>query len=160
MPGVSLIMKTSVVIVGVALMLGLLYLASRIEGGARTAQQEQEPELHLRVVPHGRVLFVVVDQDGVYLGPERLTVEQGVLTINAFLREHEIRNLVVYGTDLARYGEAVRLFAGIDQKLLRWSQLATRPLPIGSRKPLTGNYRPRCCFAVDTENTEDQPDWR
>lgn len=103
-------------------------------------------------IPHGKVLYVVVDRDGVYLGEKRFDLAGAKVGIAALLKEQKIRNLVIYGTDLARYGDVVELYGSFDPSLLRWSTFSFRSLPIGTRKPLTGFLKPMCCYADDIEN--------
>ncbi len=103
-------------------------------------------------IPHGKILYVVVDRDGVYLGTEKFDLAGAKVGINALLTEYKIRNLEFYGTDLARYGDVIELYTSVDPKLIRWSSFPTRPVPTGTRMPLTGFLKRRCCFAEDVEN--------
>lgn len=112
-----------------------------------------EGEEHIEI-PHGKVLYAVVDKDGVYLGEKKFDLAGAKVGIAALLKEQNIRNLVIYGTDLARYGDVVELYGNIDPSLVRWSTFSFRSIPIGTRKPLTGFLKPRCCYADDIENHE------
>ncbi len=107
-------------------------------------------------MPHGRVLYVVVDFDGVYLGQERLDPVIAKDVINAMLKEQKIHNLVIYGTTHARFGAAADIFANLDLSVVRWRQFGFFTLKVGDRKPLTGFLKPMCCGYYDSEN-ETEP---
>lgn len=107
-------------------------------------------------IPHGRVLYVVVDFDGVYLGQDRLDPLLAKDAINAMLKAEKIHNLVIYGTTEARFGPAADIFAHLDPSLVRWKQFGLLPLKVGDRKPLTGFLKRMCCGYYDSEN-ETEP---
>ncbi len=112
-----------------------------------------EPTIeHLAALPHGKVLYVVVDYDGAYLDTQRIEFAHARHVVSTMLREQKIRNLIIYGTDRARYGDVVEIYAGIQADLLRYSSFSFRALPTGSRKPMTGYLKPQCCHSIDIEN--------
>ncbi len=119
---------------------------------------DPEPDYAWQTVrnPHGRVLYVVIDFDGVYLGQERIDPVIAKDVINAMLREQQIHNLVIYGTTHARFGVGVDIFANLDLSVVRWRQFGLLPLKVGDRKPLTGFLKPMCCGSYDSEN-ETEP---
>ncbi len=116
-----------------------------------------ESEEEVIQIPSGRVLYVVVDRDGIYLGTQRFDLSAAKVAIASLLKEQKIPNLIIYGTDLARYGDVIELYGGIDPSLIRWSTFSFRPLTIGTRKPLTGFLkRDICCGYYDSENDPHQ----
>jgi hypothetical protein len=119
---------------------------------------DPEPDYSSQIVrmPHGRVLYVVVDFDGVYLGQERLDPRIAKDVINAMLKEQKIHNLVIYGTTHARFGAAADIFTNLDLSVVRWRQFGLFTLKVGDRKPLTGFLKPMCCGYYDSEN-ETEP---
>ena len=118
---------------------------------------DPEPEYSSQIVrmPHGRVLYVVVDFDGVYLGQERVDPLIATDVINATLKEQKIHNLVIYGTTHARFGAATEIFANLDLSVVRWRQFGLFTLKVGDRKPLTGFLKPMCCGYYDSENESE-----
>lgn len=102
----------------------------------------------------GKVLYVVVDKDGVYLGDTHFDLAGAKTGIRALLKEQKIKNLVIYGTIVARYGDVIELRDSIDPALVRHSTLSVRPLSPGTRKPLTGLLQARCCYVEDVENPD------
>lgn len=120
---------------------------------AKHAHEPRNDDIELIAIPHGKVLYVVVDKDGVYLGEKKFDLAGAKVGIVALLKEQKIPNLIIYGTDLARYGDVIELYGGIDPLLIRWSTFSFRPLAIGTRKPLTGFLkRDICCGYYDSEN--------
>jgi len=115
--------------------------------------ESRSEDEELIAIPHGKVLYVVVDKDGVYLGEKKFDLGGAKVAIAALLKEQKIPNLIIYGTDLARYGDVIELYGGFDPSLIRWSTFSFRPLTIGTRKPLTGFLkRDICCGYYDSEN--------
>ncbi len=113
---------------------------------------DPEPENAYTITPypHGhRVLYVVVDFDGVYLGQERLDPLIAKDVINATLKERNLHNILIYGTTHARFGAAVDIFANLDPSHVHWKQFGLYALRVGARKPLTGYLEPLCCGYYD-----------
>ncbi len=115
--------------------------------------KDRQIEISLLALPHGKVLYAVVDFDGVYLKDKRFDFTQARHAISSILKDQKIPNLIIYGTELTRYGDLVELYGGIEPGLVRYSSFSFRTLPSGSRQPLTGFLTPQCCHSVDTENT-------
>jgi hypothetical protein len=148
-------MKKFVGLVGVGIAALVFWLSTRLSVPAQPFAGVSAPDDIAEcdwTLPHGKVLYVVIDVDGAYFGSKRFDVRFAKDAVNTILKEEKIRNLVIYGTDVARYGDVIELYAAIDPTLIRWSTFSLKSLAAGSRKPLTGFYRPRCCHSVDVEN--------
>ncbi len=159
-------MNKGLTVVCCVVVFGVMWWAGTMEPVVKDAVAESsgEPVTEMMIrVPRGRVLYVVVDQDGVYLGTQRIERRFAKAAIETLLKKERIRNLLISATDLARYGDVVELYASIDRSLLTWISFSTRAETIGTRKPLTGYYRPACCYADDIENSDhrhEHEEWR
>jgi len=147
-------MKTLfLVLIAIVVATGMWLLRPDVASGASLRPQYTgNADLRIVKMPHGKVLYVVVDGDGIYLGNTRFDLPGAKAGVGALLREQKIRNLVIYATDLARYGDVIELYGSVDRKFMRWSTFSFRSLPIGTRKPLTGFLKPMCCYSADVEN--------
>ena len=85
--------------------------------------------------PVGRILHVVVEEDGAYIGKEFIPF----LIFDRYLSEHraELRPnyVIVIGTESARYGSAVQVYDLVRSILRVPSTIETRVLPAGTRRP-------------------------
>ncbi|MBK9992042.1 MAG: hypothetical protein IPP19_15295 [Verrucomicrobia bacterium] len=112
-------------------------------------KSEEEAEDKL---PKGPILYVVVDFDGAYVDTQRIDFSIAKQVISTLVRDRKINTMVVYGTDLARHGDVVSVYTGIEPGLLRWKAISSQTLPSGSRKPATGFLKPQCCHSIDVDN--------
>lgn len=85
-------------------------------------------------MPSGRILNVVVEEDGAYIGKEFMPF----LLFEKHLKEHrgDLRAsyVIVVGTENARYGSAVRIYDAVRSVLRVPSTIETRVLPVGTRR--------------------------
>jgi len=91
--------------------------------------------------PHGRVLYVVVENDGAYIGEEFIPF----LLFDQFIKDHK-RTLapdyfIVIGTSEARYGNAVEVFASLRKIIGVDGTMRTYPAEPGTRRPAIASYR-------------------
>ncbi len=96
--------------------------------------KESARELIELSLPHGRVLYVIVEEKGVYFGEDFVAFEGLEGFIEASIRPLRPDYALVYGTDLARYGHVVQVFAKIKQALCVPTELRTDSLLVGTRR--------------------------
>lgn len=99
--------------------------------------------------PRGRVLNVVVEGDAVYLDEQRIEFAHARAAIEGILKTQRIHNLKFFASETARYGTVVELYASIDERVVAWKNLSTRPLIIGTRLPSIGFFKSFCCGSDD-----------
>jgi hypothetical protein len=97
---------------------------------------------NLRIVsgPNGRILNLVIDREGVFLGEICIPREQLVDYLRADRARLAPDYIIVAGTEEAAYGDlpaalaaARSVFPKVD------ATVETRPLPVGTRRPRIGN---------------------
>ena len=85
------------------------------------------------LIPRGRVLQVIVGGDGVYLGQEFIPF----LLFRKHLEEHRgdfrVKSVRVFGTDTARYGAAVQVYATVLDVLKIRGTVDSRVVPASTR---------------------------
>jgi len=89
---------------------------------------------YLYRLPGGRILYVVVEEKGVYVGDVVVPFD----AFDSFLKE-EIKifkpdGAIVYGTDLARYAEVVRVYTSVSKQLPGYATLDTFSHAVGTRR--------------------------
>jgi len=111
------------------LFVGWLLLLSATE-----AKGETDVSNEIVHMPAGRILNVVVEEDGAYIGKEFIPF----LLFEKHLKEHreELRAnyVIVGGTENARYGSAVQVYDAVRSVLRVPSTIETRVLPVGTRR--------------------------
>ena len=84
--------------------------------------------------PHGRALYVIVEEDGIYVGKEFVPF----LLFDRYLRDNgpTLRPdcAIVLGTDSVRYGKVVEVYDRIRSIYSIHVSLPTRPVPTGTRR--------------------------
>lgn len=83
----------------------------------------------------GRVLHVVVESDGAYIGEEFIPFLLFETYLNEHRRELRANYVVVVGTENAKFGSAVQVYDQVRGILKVPSTIETRVLPVGSRLP-------------------------
>ena len=85
-------------------------------------------------MPSGRILNIVVEEDGAYIGKEFIPFP----LFDKYLTEHRAmwraNYVIVGGTEYARYGAAVRVYDAVRNVLRVPSSIETRALPSGTRR--------------------------
>ena len=117
----------------------------------RQPQRSLSPEQNGRV----RVIYAIVGQDGVYFGEQRVDFGIAISLLEEIAKKEGVHNVSVHVTDLARYGDAVRFYTGIDRSKFYVTSFPTRPVTIGYRLPLIGIFRMLGCCWVDEANSEE-----
>lgn len=102
-----------------------------------------------------RMIYTIVDQDGVYFGDQRVDLEIAIGFLDEIAKREKTHNVYVHITDLARYGDAVRFYTGIDRSRFHVTSFPTRPVPIRYRLPLIGIFRKLGCCWVDEMNNQE-----
>ena len=86
------------------------------------------------VLSHRRVLYVVVEEKGVYLGDEFVPFS----LFESWLKERrDTLNpdfVKILGADLARYGQVVQVFGSVRKILMVPAIIDTKPVVIGTRR--------------------------
>lgn len=100
----------------------------------REARFPDESEQEIIEFPHGRVLYVIVEPEGVYIGAERISFEGFSDYLKARKRTLSPDFFIIAGTDTARYGDVVNAFITLRAVLRVGYMLETRPLPTGTRR--------------------------
>jgi hypothetical protein len=88
-----------------------------------------------------RVIYAVVEPDGIYFGDQRVDFAAAIGFLDAEAKKEHIRAVYVCITDAARYGDAARFYIGIDKARYYVTSFPTIPVAIGYRFPLTGEFR-------------------
>jgi hypothetical protein len=92
------------------------------------------PELEVMELPHGRVLYVIVEREGVYLGEKFVPFpdfEKFLKDNQATLRPQHAR---VLGTESATYGNFISVFSTIRNTLKIPATINTAALEPGTRR--------------------------
>jgi hypothetical protein len=102
----------------------------------RKAQVESRGDhAEMIALPQGRVLTVVVDEKAVFVGENPIAFEM----FGEFLRENREKlspdYVMVFGTDLVRYGKVVEVYAAMHKVWMVPQQIVTRSVTIGTRYP-------------------------
>ena len=117
-----------------ALILGGVFAVGEIHGRARGVEVAQSDEVKMIALPHGRVLYVVVDNDGFYVGQEFVPF----ILFGKFLKEHagELKPdyAIVCGTESSRFGRAVEAIDAIRANLKIHYTMETRAMADGTRR--------------------------
>jgi hypothetical protein len=117
------------------LILGGLFVTGNIHGGKKKPAEVAQPEeIKIIEVPHGRVFYVVVDNDGIYVGQEFIPF----ILFGKFLKERggELKPdyAIVCGTESSRFGRAVEALDSIRANLKIKATIETRAIPDGTRR--------------------------
>jgi hypothetical protein len=120
------------------LILGGVFVAGNIHGrmhkSTGVAQTDEIKHREVIEFAHGRVLYVVVDNDGIYVGQEFIPF----ILFDKFLKEHggELKPdyAIVYGTESSRFGRAVEAIDSIRANLKIKVTMVTRAVPDGTRR--------------------------
>lgn len=120
--------------VGIACFLALYLLDDR-RSSWRDARIADESEPEICEFPHGRVLYVIVEPEGVYIGEERISFENFPDYLKTRKRTLSPDFFIIAGTDTARYGDVVSVFGTLRATFRAGYMLETRSLPLGTRRP-------------------------
>ncbi len=88
-----------------------------------------------------RAVYTVVDEDGVYVGSHRVAFDLAVPFVEETAAREGITIVFVLVTDLAKYGDLVRFYTGIDRERFDVTSFPVRSVPIGSRMPAVGVFK-------------------
>ena len=69
-----------------------VFAASKPVDQAKHVHESRSENEGLIAIPHGKVLYVVVDKDGVYLGEKKFDLAGAKVGIAALLKEQKIPN--------------------------------------------------------------------
>jgi len=157
-------MKNLVVIIGALVLLVVIFVVSRPKGIDRPLRhmefvakgQERQP-LSFAVDGDGvvRVVYAVVEQDGVYFGEQRVDFGVAIAFLDTVAKKEGIRAVYIEITDTAKYGDAARFYVGIDKKQYFVSSFPTMVLQTGRRLPITGEIKKvGACWIDEAHGTE------
>ena len=97
-------------------------------------RSETSSESEVVALPHGRVLYLIVEESGVFVGDVRVPFS----AFESFLLSHRMEFradfVKVLGADLARYGQAVEVYTTVRNVLKVPATIDTVPVPIGTRR--------------------------
>ena len=94
---------------------------------------DQGINAEMMYMPHGRILNVVIEADGAYIGEEFIPL----ILLEKYFKEHRAdlgaNYVIVFGTESARYGSAVQAYDLARSILKLPSTIEPRVLPNGTR---------------------------
>lgn len=86
-------------------------------------------------LPHDRVLYVVCEQEGAYIGEEFVSFPG----FEQFVKEHKTDlnpdYVIVAGTPDSRYGDVAAVFTALHRITGSPGTIETQPVPSGTRRP-------------------------
>jgi hypothetical protein len=127
--------KRSAEVLPVVLMLGGLVIAGGAVFGLQIGRKRPETvdKIEIGMTLHGRVLNVVVEDDGIYIGDEYVPF----LLFRDFLIGNAKRlspdSVIVYGTTTARFGQVVGALDACRAELKIYCTMGTRTIPANTR---------------------------
>ena len=104
---------------------------------------------------HGRVLYLVVDSQGVFLGDQLIDSTVSSQVVADFASHEGIKAAMIVVTESAKYGDVVRLYAALRRCGLVLSSFPTVARPTGFRLPQYGTFTKEGFVWVD-ENTKEE----
>jgi biopolymer transport protein ExbD len=94
---------------------------------------KQNAELQIVEFPHGQCLIAVIEPDGVYVGNDRISVDQFGTVFDTSYRKQKLDWAMVFGTPKSRYGDAVKVYSKLHEALGNRITLNTIPVRPGTR---------------------------
>lgn len=104
---------------------------------------------------HAKVLYAVVEEDGVYVGDQKVGFNVAHDVVVALLAKEDTSNVMILATDLARYGDLVQFYTSFDQRKITVSGFPTIARTVGFRLPLFGRFHQVGCGWIDETNHEE-----
>jgi hypothetical protein len=118
--------------------------ATLVAGGALTycsnfskpaaVPRPKEAQSQVLELPHGRVLYVVVEEEGVYVGDDFVTFGDFENFLKGKVRALHPDFAKVGGTETARYGKVIQVYAAVRNVLSISATLETSPFERGFRR--------------------------
>ena len=143
-------MKSIAVLICALALLVAVFVVSRPKGIDRPLRhiefvakgQERQP-LSFATDSDGvvRVVYAVVELNGVFFGEQRVDFDGAITYLDAIAKKEGIRAVYVEITDTAKFGDAARFYVAIDKKRYFVSSFPTIPVLTGRRLPLTGEIK-------------------
>jgi hypothetical protein len=143
------------------LIIGMAFVVAGCGGKRQSAVQVAQPEAKVvsfeRDARSGvvRVLYVVLDRDGVYFGDHRTAYAQAVPVLEEFAKREASKSVMFHVIGDVPFGDAVRFYAAIDRTKYYVSPFPTIAAPPGYRLPLVGKFRKQGCCWIDEENHQE-----
>jgi len=109
------------------------FLLSAVPSSKRPRKMRDEKPVVVGF-PHGRVLYVVVEEEGAYLGEEFVPIELFENKIEKEYRYKEISYVFLLGTDSARYGSVVTAYTALLKQLDVPTEIFTINVKSGTRR--------------------------
>jgi hypothetical protein len=123
----------------VALVLGiLLFFNGKSRRDYSSEHTPTQPSLiqefhRLGPADRDRVLYIVVDEDGAYIGRDRFNVRTFADAFKVTVRDLKPDFIFVCGTDLVRFGDLVAVYDPVQKMYPETSTVGTKSLPVGTR---------------------------
>jgi hypothetical protein len=102
-----------------------------------------------------RAFYVIVDRDGVYFGDQCVDFKIANTFLGELAKKEQIGAVSVQISEVARYGDAVSFYTGIDRSKFYVTSFPTHAISPGFRLPTSGTFRKSCCSWVDEANQEE-----
>lgn len=119
-----------------SLIVALLLLGLALAGYIRPKSDPKKKPVEYEVpqLPHGRVLYVVVEEDGIYVGQEFVAFPLFPKFLEEGGRKLKPEYALVLGTEGTRYGRVAEVFNSIKDVLKISASIVTTPTPNGTRR--------------------------
>ena len=119
-------------------LLSALMIFGLLTVGAFYAKEEKKknPAEEVVTLPHGRVLYVVCEAHGAYVGEEFVHFPDFDQFIRDRSRVFSPDYLIVMATADSRYGDVAAVFASLHRATNVPGTIETRPVPHGTRRPV------------------------
>jgi hypothetical protein len=88
-----------------------------------------------------RAFYITVDRDGVYFGDQRVEFDIAIGFLDEMAKKEHVQNICFFATDLAKYGDVVHIYLGIDRSKYFVSSFPTRPATNTRKWPLIGVFQ-------------------
>lgn len=99
-----------------------------------------------------RVLYVVLDRDGVYFGDHRTDFLHAIPVLEELATREGVKSVMFHVTRDVKFGDAVRFYAALDKSKYFVFSFPTYPVPDGFRLPLIGTFQKQGGWWYDEVN--------
>jgi len=110
------------------------YLGDSRGKRSRGASEGESERVEVLELPHGRILYVVVGEDGCFLGQELVPFDRLRRYLNDHAAEWGPDYVIVCGTDRSNFGRVVETLDSVRTVFKVPSTMETRTLPEGTRR--------------------------
>lgn len=102
-------------------------------GGGKRGVEERAPEIV--EIPRGRVMNVVIERDGPYVGSRAVPAKEFTVFVKAIAQRERIDHVLVYGRSDAKYGDFVAAYSALRDIFGDRTHVCTYPLEPDAQLP-------------------------